>query len=255
MAENIQIRAGGGQYIQGLHAFPKERSYSNIDKLLVVMLHDFPGNKDGYEGLSRDLSVQIADKGYHTFRFDYRGCGESDGREEDFTLAGGSHDLQHVIRWAKSKGYERFILISEGLGAPVALQAVPDQTLCMIMMWPMIDLPLIAKQAFNADNIEQEWKKAGYMLINEHRVGMPFMKELKMTTLSGELKRLKKPLLIMHGSKDETSPISQLDLVRQHTNARRVEITSFHDGTYGLPQENHRKTMAYHIMQFIEKYT
>lgn len=59
----------------------------------------------------------------------------------------------------------------------------------------------------------------------------------------------------MHGAQDKVSPIEQLDMFRACAGHRRVEITSFQDGTHGLPQENHRKSMFFHIRQFIEKYT
>ncbi len=255
MAQNVQILAGDQTYIQGSYSKPTEDSVAEREELLVLMVHGFPGNKNTQNNLFHDIEFLLRDKGYHTLRFDFRGCGESDGREEDFTLAGANEDFQNVLFWARDRGYKRFITIGEGLGATIGLMNVDHTVTASILLWPYIDLPRIAKSVYHPENIEAQWLKAGYVLMDNKRVGLNFIKELQKTALVLLLKEIKIPLLVMHGAADDTSPIDQLDLLRAHAGAKRVEITSFHDGTHGLPQLNHRKTMYYHITQFIEKYT
>ncbi len=255
MAKTIQILAGENQYIHGVYSKPSETSLESREHLLIVMVHGFPGNKDAHENVFKDFNHLISDKGYHTLCFDFRGCGESDGRQEDFTLESASEDFQNILGWAKDHDYTRFIFVCEGLGAPLTFMNAPEDALCFITLWPMLDLPRFAENTFKSKNIEDEWKKAGYALIGNDRIGIPFIEELEKTEITGVISKMNRPILVMHGAQDEVSPIDQLDIIRRHTNARRVEITSFHDGTHGLPQVNHRKTMFYHIMQFIEKYT
>jgi len=255
MPKPIQILSGESQYIHGLHSKPSEESLENVDQPLVIMIHGFPGNKDSHDSVFQNLEQIIGEKNYHTLRFDFRGCGESDGREEDFTLESASEDIGSVLDWAKDQDYTRFIFICEGLGAPVTFMNAPEQGICYILLWPMLDMPHIAKTIFKADEIEDEWKKAGYALIDENRVGIPLIEQLEKADISGPISDLNRPVLVMHGAQDEISPINQLDTLRAHASSRRIEITSFQDGTHGLTQANHRKTMFYHIMQFIEKYT
>jgi len=255
MSNTVQILAGEEQYIQALYSSPQEKSFENLDRLLVIMVHGFPGYKEAHNDIFKDLEHVTGDKSYHTLRFDFRGCGESDGRQEDFSLLSAGEDLQTVLSWAKDRGYKRFIFIAEGLGAPITLMNTPDETVCMIMLWPMLDMPHIAKTLFQAEAIEEQWKKAGYILKDEDRIGLPFLQQLPKQNIASALKDLNGPILIMHGAQDEISPISQLDIVRTHAGARRIEITSFQDGAHGLPEPNHRKTIFYHMMQFIEKYT
>jgi pimeloyl-ACP methyl ester carboxylesterase len=254
MAQNVQILAGEKIYIHGSYSRPTEDSLAELEELLILMVHGFPGNKNAHGNLFHDIEFLLRDKGYHTLRFDFRGCGESDGREEDFTLAGANEDFQNVLFWARDRGYKRFIVIGEGLGATVALMNVDHTVAASVLLWPFIDLPRIAKTNYRPEAIEEPSIKAGYVLMENQRIGLDFIKEMQKSNLVFALKDLKIPLLIMHGSADETSPIDQLDLLRAHAAAKRIEITSFHDGTHGLPQLNHRKTMYYHISQFIEKY-
>lgn len=254
MANLIQISVGNNQCLQALHYRPEERSTLKLDQLLIVMVHGFPGNKESHENAFKDLEHLISHKNYHTLRFDFRGCGESDGREEDFSLKSASEDLDHVFSWARKQGYKRFIIVAEGLGAPLSIKSAPEETECFVFLWPMLDLPLIAKKVFKVDDIDDEWKKAGYILMEPHRIGVPFLKALSKTNITSILEKLDKPLMVMHGARDDVTPIEQIELIRKHVQSRRVEITSFQDGTHGLPQRNHRQTMFYHIMQFIEKY-
>jgi pimeloyl-ACP methyl ester carboxylesterase len=254
MAEKVEIRAGDKAYIRAAHSKPTEESVAERDELLIVMVHGFPGDKNVHGNLFLDLEFLLRDKGYHTLRFDFRGCGESDGREEDFTLSSAGEDFQNVLFWAKDQGYKRFVTIGEGLGAAFCLLNIDEQTACSILLWPYLDLPRIAKTLFRPEAIEEQWLKAGYILKDGKRIGINLIKEMQKHDIVFAMKEAKIPMLVMHGAEDKISPIEQLDLLRAHVGSKRVEITSFLDGEHGLSGLNHRKTMYYHVTQFIEKY-
>ncbi|MEZ5814708.1 MAG: alpha/beta fold hydrolase [Alphaproteobacteria bacterium] len=255
MATPVQIPAGESLYIHGLHSKPDGDPPEGQDKILVIMVHGFPGNKESHGNVFANLDHILSDKHYHTLRFDFRGCGASDGQAEDFTTDSAMQDFLNVLVWAKNQGYEHFMFICEGLGATIALMNAPEQALCYVLLWPVLDPPLVAKNIFKAGQIEDEWKKTGYVLIGEDRVGIPFIEQLEKIEITDAIGDLNKPVLIMHGAADETSPISQLDIARANAGTRRMEITSFQDGTHGLPQPNHRRSMFFHIAQFMEKYS
>jgi pimeloyl-ACP methyl ester carboxylesterase len=68
----------------------------------------------------------LAGLGYHAFRFDYHGMGESTGSydtirlDEPFTA-----DLEGALQWLRSQGLQRFVLIGGCLGARTALSLAP----------------------------------------------------------------------------------------------------------------------------------
>lgn len=256
MTTNVQIPAGEDSFIQAVHSRPTEDSSAEWDSLLVIMMHGFPGNRDCHGKIFHDLEFLLRDKGYHTLRFDFRGCGDSGGREEDFTLGTAGEDLRTVTGWAKENGYRRFVTVGEGLGACVPLLHMEAEVACAVMLWPLIDLPVIARTAFKIDRIEPENAAAGYAVQDGHRIGLGLVHELLYTDMKPHLDKIACPVLVMHGVADEISPIDQIDLLREGAeNCPRVEITSFQDGVHGLPQLNHRKVMYFHITQFIEKYS
>ncbi|MCB9982755.1 MAG: alpha/beta fold hydrolase [Rhodospirillales bacterium] len=255
MRETVQIPAGHSQYIRATYVRPDERAMDGANRELIIMVHGFPGNKNGTSDVFTDFEDVIGHKNYHTLRFDFRGCGASDGQPEDFTLHSAAQDFQTILQWAKDKHYQRFVFVGEGLGASIALMNGPPEALCYILLWPMIDLPMIARHVFRCDEIESDLTQNGFIQFEDEHVGFPFLQQLKTANMAKVLKDLGKPLLIMHGAKDERSPIEQLDMFRASAGKRRVEITSFQDGTHGLPQVNHRKSMFFHMRQFIEKYS
>lgn len=255
MAEKIQIPASDKQFLAGLHRKPPENSARNLEDTLVIMAHGFPGHKTGNNDLYGDLEFLLADKGLHTLRFDFRGCGESDGREEDFTLAGACEDFQQVLFWAKEKEYKRLAFIGEGLGATLAVMNAALNVRVMVLLWPAFDLKSYGQNVFGLDKLKEEDQKKKYIEHENHKIGLNLVKELGSTPLHYALHEVFMPTLIMHGAHDKIIPVEQLDLARSHIRAKRVEITTFHDGEHKLQKLNHRKMMFYHITQFIEKYT
>lgn len=256
ITENIKIPAGpDGSHLHATYDHPGEDGLKSMENLLLVMIHGFPGDKTVHNNMFNDLIFLLNDKSYHLLRYDARGCGGSDGRQEDFTLEQANEDLQNVLHWAEGKGYTRFVLIGEGLGAALAMMNLSKAVSCAVLLWPFLDLPRIAGHVFKADNLQDDWKKAGYMMMGKTRVGLKFIEELHQASLVKQLRKLETPLLVLHGAQDKVSPIDQLDLLRAHGSTRRIEITGFHDGEHGLTKPNHRRAMFYHMLQFIEKYT
>lgn len=255
MAEKITIKVGKEEEeIHGLRGLPGEAAIGHLEKTLVLMLHGFPGHKAGQGDLFGTLEGLLLERGFHTLRFDFRGCGESDGKEEEFTLARAAEDLRHVLHWAKLEGYEHFIMAGEGLGASIALLNANMSVSANLLFWPALDLPQLAKNLRGGDAIAVKPESGGYIDVGGNRIGHNLLIELAETDMVPALKEAFAPALVMHGAEDILIPSAQLDVLRKHIPSKRVEITVFHDGTQGLPDPRHRKMVYYHILQFLEKY-
>lgn len=73
------------------------------------------------------LSRELAGLGYHTFRFDYKGIGDSTGVLERFDLdALSTEDLKSAIQWIEQQGISRFVLVGFCFGGWTALSCAPD---------------------------------------------------------------------------------------------------------------------------------
>lgn len=255
MTNKIQIPGDGNQQLSALHRLYESERILNHEDLLIIMAHGFPGHKTGNNDLYGDLEFLLADKGYNCLRFDFRGCGESDGTQEQFSLSSAQDDFKSVLRWAEEKKYTRFVYIGEGLGGALAVMNVELNVQAMILLWPLLDMQDFYQKNFAELELVETAKKRGYIDHHGHKYGLGLLADLKNASLTGKLKDCYMPTLIMHGARDETIPVEHLDVAREHINARRLEITTFHDGEHGLQKLNHRKMMFHHVTQFIVKYT
>lgn len=254
MSDTLEIQISENHTLRGIHKKPKKDAIINMKHKLILMLHDFPGDKSNHNDLYGDLESILNKKGFHTLRFDFTGCGESDGDQQNFDLTTARQDMEAVKIWASENGYRELSYISEGLGSTCALLNMEINVKCQVMMWPGLNPPALAKHLFNADTIEDEWKKIGYTLQDGERIGINFINALSHTNLSPYFRDIVMPVLILHGSADERFPIDDLNLIRNRASSKRIEITTFHDAGYGLPDAEHRESMFFHIGQFLEKF-
>jgi pimeloyl-ACP methyl ester carboxylesterase len=254
MIENVKILSKGHIVLSAYHCTPEGDHNVGLNEILVIMVHGFPGSQIGNLNLFTNIENTLSPMGFHTLRFDFRGCGESDGELEEFTLTSACEDFKSVLGWAKEQGYKRFIYVGEGIGAALSLLNLADEMACMVFLWPMIDLEYMANSVFGADQLDEHAIESGYMAYKNQRISIQLLQELTHTKLLKIMEKNRTPLLVLHGAADKISPIEQLDVLRTHSNARRVEITSFQNGENGLPDPTHRKMALYHLSQFIQKY-
>jgi pimeloyl-ACP methyl ester carboxylesterase len=73
------------------------------------------------------LCRRLAAEGFHAFRFDFHGVGDSTGEVDGFRLEEPFvEDLAGAVRWMEGKGISRFILAGWCFGARTALACAPD---------------------------------------------------------------------------------------------------------------------------------
>lgn len=234
--QKIEIAADGGKaYLSGLYSLPGHLTQYAGAQTLVLMVHGFPGSRDAHDNLFGDVEALFNQYGLHTLRFDFRGCGHSEGHRDDFTLDGALRDLNLVLGWAHLQSFDNIILIGEGLGAYLCLKAVTPQVKTLMLFWPVSDPKLYA--AGPAGKMLPEKLKAEIAAMDE-----PSFDDLKI------------PVMVQYGARDQTIVPDHTDLLKDRLKARRIDITSYADGAEGLLDPRHRKMIFFHIGQFVEKY-
>lgn len=237
MSGEILIETPSGEKISALLNRPSERTEEGHDKTLVLMIHGYPGHKYSHNDFFGGIESVLSEGGFHIMRFDLRGCGASDGRSEEITLASGAQDIESILGWARENGYARFGLVAEGLGATLALLSQPENVLFLILAWPVLDPKTFLEQIGKDPEVSENLCKS-------------LQDSLQEFDTTEALKQVDAPVLIMHGAKDRQVPIDQLDFIRKHFQGPRAEITTFEDGTHGLPEETHRRMVLHHTRQF-----
>jgi dipeptidyl aminopeptidase/acylaminoacyl peptidase len=89
-----------------------------------LVLHGFGSNKDS--GGSRTVAKTLADFGYAALRFDFRGCGESEGPRGRTICLEQVEDTKHALSFMAQRpdvDGERIAVIGSSFGAAVAIYA------------------------------------------------------------------------------------------------------------------------------------
>lgn len=240
------------EYLSGLMGVPLERSLEERDRILVIFMHDFPGHKDDLHGFMSLIANLFGEHGFYTFRFDFRGCGQSEGREEDFTLTRARQDLDLVRDWAQKQGFKKFIYVTDGLAASTAMTSMSADIQAMVMFSPVLDGAAYARYLLQGEPDTSTSAPAGYHAVKEHRIGEQFIFELM--NAGKPTDTLPMPILVHYGTEDDRMSPAHLDFLKSGLQATRIDITSYQGGTRGLPDPKHRQMVAIHTGQFLKKY-
>ncbi|MEX0616855.1 MAG: alpha/beta fold hydrolase [Candidatus Woykebacteria bacterium] len=154
---------------------------------LVVLCHGYNSSKDGISAAS--LSKKLIENGLSVFRFDFTGNGKSEGKLSDLTPLQGLDDLQSAV---SHLGVEHFGLCGSNFGGHVALMyAAKNPVLALALKAPVSDyLWVIGKE-------EPSGRRQRFIKVLE---GLDIYKEAK---------KIKAPVLIVHGDKDDVVPVEQ----------------------------------------------
>lgn len=238
----IDIGSGAGK-LSGVLSTPDDESFFDVRHTLVVMMHDIPyshaRDHDDLFGFLRDL---FDDHGYSTCVFDFESCGDSDGREEAFSLDHARENLKSVISWAQNHRFNRFIFVACGAASALCLDAAePQSTKAVFLFWPVIDLAAHARRIFyEGDQTYAKGRKIGQDLIRQMQAFDP----------RSVLKKLWVPVLIQYGASDDTDT----EQIKTGLAALRIDVTSYADGGPGLTDPRHRSMIAHHVSAFLKKY-
>jgi len=237
-----------GATLMGEITAPDEQSMDDMNSTLVIMMHDFPySHSCDHDGLFQHLRGIFDQYGLQTLTFDFESCGESEGLEEDFTLESARENLERTIRWAKRRGFEKYIFVACGAAAALALEQTDKSTRLAFLFWPAVDLAAYAGRLFYQGNDKT-------IVAKGRRIAGDLVTQMKVYDTSAIMKSLKLPILIQYGAQDDIVGVDQIDIIKSGFNALRIDITSYGDGGYGLTDPRHRKMMEHHISQFLHKY-
>jgi fermentation-respiration switch protein FrsA (DUF1100 family) len=120
MQSKISFRSDGLNLSGIVHTPDDPRSGERRPAFLV--LHGFGGNKESRGAVV--IAEQLAEWGYIAMRFDFRGCGESDGEHGRILCLDQVTDTSNAVTYMRSRldvDPERLALIGSSFGAAVAI--------------------------------------------------------------------------------------------------------------------------------------
>ena len=171
----------------------------------VVLLHCFTCTK--HHRIMRNLAKDLCDSGFCVLRFDFPGNGESEGKIEDSTYTKMIHSVSDAVSMLKSRGMEKIGLAGHSMGAMIALLAAKDERIDAVAFIAGSSKPGRVREVFPKEAVEKAEREGiaeAFVYGRTIKLKREFLIDLEKHSVEAAVKTLSKPILIVHGSKDET---------------------------------------------------
>jgi pimeloyl-ACP methyl ester carboxylesterase len=209
MQQFMQIPVGREQLTACLHTPDPTRLTATTP--VVLCCHGLTGTRVGSCYRFVQLARRLVDSNIACLRFDFRGCGESDGRFEDVTVSQFIEDVRAVLAaLGDMPGCDptRLGVAASSFGALTASLALADEAAlkCLVLWAPVARMePLVARSLDGKAKVLLD--EQGWLDHNGHRLGRAFLSEIPTADAPTELAKKPRPTLIFHGRGDQSVPI------------------------------------------------
>lgn len=178
---------------------------------LIVICHGFVGNRIGTNRLFVKAARYFSKQGFMVLRFDYAGCGESEGDYGSSGFDALIHQTRHVLDYAldiEGLSHERVIVLGHSLGGAVALAtAAIDKRIKTLVLWAPVAHPfsdiirITGKEVYEQAVIEGSADYLGYSFTSS------FFESLSEHQPLREVKHISGDILLVHGTSDDVVPV------------------------------------------------
>ena len=208
--EKVRILNKNGEYLDGV-------LHSCTDKDdIVVVCHGFALNKDN--SLTKGLCEELNSSGFNCYRFDFSGCGRSEGNFSESGYTKEKGDLNSVITHLHRKGYRIRSVIGHSMGGTVViLQAAEDTRIKSVVaiaprMFPVNhsivkdsrkSIDELVKSAPITHRVTESGKERCYLISRR------YLEDIRDVNVIAALECIGIPMLILHGTKDKIVGITE----------------------------------------------
>lgn len=206
------LRTSDGLHLVGALVLP-----DGADQVTVLVHGGGVTREEG--GFFARLASGLADAGIASLRFDVRGHGESEGRQEDLTIAGVLADIRAAIALARSRvGVDRVALLGTSFSGGICgyyASRHPAELVSLVMLNPLLNYRkrLIDDKPYWQDGCISE--EAGRELLNHgylahsptFKLGRSLLNEVFYLQPHTALGDIQAPTLIVHGTTDTFIPV------------------------------------------------
>jgi dipeptidyl aminopeptidase/acylaminoacyl peptidase len=182
-------------------------------KPIVIFCHGLASGKDGltYKGLERILNKN----NISTFRFDFWGHGESEGRFEDVTVSRAIEEVLNAISFIKNEGYSKVGLMGSSFGGLASIVAASKNNDLFVLALKSPVSNFGETMSYGKwEKIKREAEKNGYTFYIDSkgekvRLNYSFFEDAGRISGYEFAKNIKIPTLIVHGDMDKAVKIEQ----------------------------------------------
>jgi len=220
--EKVTILNEFREKLVGLKTVPsnRENKYST-----VVLVHGF-GVTKSEDGMFDNLANHLSENGFLVYRFDFSGCGESEGDYSETSLSKLKSDLSKILDFVKSQSKvdsSRIGIHAQSFGTATTI-ALEPAIQCLVMTGsishPKEVMSKLFGDGYHPEGISTRTKSEGTIT----RIKPQFWKDFENYDLLNSIKKINCPILFIHGSKDDRVPISEMEAYFRNANEPKEKI-------------------------------
>jgi hypothetical protein len=251
MKEKVYFENSKGDKLCGIISDPS----SDKVRPIVILSHGLSSSKDSrtYLGLEKILNNHKIS----TFRFDFFGHGESEGKFEDITISEAVDDILKAIEFLKELRYSKIGLFGSSFGGLASIIAASKRKDLFVLVLKSPVSNYLGKIIAKESKEEMEtWKERGFIYYlagdgQRQKLNYSFFKGAEKVNGYEIAEKINLPTLIVHGDRDEIVPIEQSKKLAGLIKNCKLEIIKGADHRYSAPE--YFKKMLNLISKFIIK--
>lgn len=253
MEKKINFKNSKGDMLVGIVNNPSQGK----NRPIIVLAHGLRSSKES--GTYTTLSEKLAEKNISSFRFDFYGHGESEGKFENVTFTEAIDDLEKAIEYLKTLGYTKIGVMGSSFGglASLIVASKRDDLILLALKSPVSNYSEKEEGTKEKEKLKK-WKEKGYRYYEDENVGKvklnySFYKDAQKYNAYNVAPDIKAPTLIVHGDKDEVVPYEQsVKTCKLIPNCRLVTVE---DGDHRYSNPKDKEEMWHEMADFIEEKT
>ncbi len=216
--QKVNFQNSRGLNLVGILHIPKEKT-----EYTITVSHGFTATKDRMRLIQ--LSESLHKEGFAVLRFDFGGCGESE--DSYITLKGQVDDLKSAINYLRDNGYKKIGLWGESFGGLDSILAYDKQIKTMVFHAPVTKAK--TPSIFQGEEYLKELKGKEYVVYKkdgrEFKIPKQYLIERQSINQKEILSKIKCPILIINGDKDDVVPLENSKEAMQYLpNKSKLEI-------------------------------
>jgi len=200
------------------------------DERCVVGAHGLQSSKESEK--MKMLGERLSSEGISFFRFDFRGCGESEGDESRSTLSERVSDLLTVMRFLREEeGMRRFSLVGSSFGGCVSLVVASSQSIEALVT-------LATPVRFEAERIE------GF-----NELYREDLRKYDLLKIASSVSRIH----VIHGERDEVVPVEDAHILYKAAQEPK-KLTIIENGDHRFSDSEDREKIVDLSVEWIKKF-
>jgi putative redox protein len=178
----------------------------------LVLCHGMESTRGGTKQTA--IVERFVPQGWTVLRFDFAYVGESEGRFEDLTISGEVDDALGALDFLAEFGPTTSIVIGSSLGGAVALLAAAQ---AVGKVDGVATIAAVADAAIFTESLSPQdiasWRREGRRAWRDGWMRSTFLTDLEHIDILAAVRKIDKPLLVMHGQDDDVVPFEHAERI------------------------------------------